>query len=233
MQQPRILLIEDERGLVQSVTWHLHREGFDVTAAFDGQEGFQQACTLLPDLILLDLMLPTMDGLEVCRKLRAGETTKWVPIIMITARSDETDQVVGYSMGADDYVTKPFSNKVLVQRIKAVLRRVNRGTESNDDVIEHLGVCVDRVRHKITVDKRELVLTPTEFRLLEMLIRQPGRAFTRIQIMSGMSGEGAIVLERTVDVHVKTLRQKMEDDDDDPQYIQTIRGVGYRFKGDR
>lgn len=230
MPKPRILFIEDERPLVQAVTWHLNREGFEVTAVHDGHEGLQRARTLLPDLILLDLMMPGMNGLEVCRELRGGDTTRRVPVIMITAKTEEVDQVVGYSMGADDYVPKPFSNKILVQRIKAVLRRTGRGTETKDDIVEHLGVRIDRIRHKITVDKRDLDLTPTEFRLLEIMLRQPGRAFSRSQLMDGAIGESAIVLERTIDVHVKSLRQKMGDDGDNPQYIETVRGVGYRFK---
>ena len=154
-------------------------------------------------------MLPGMSGLDVCRELRAGERTRDIPIIMLTARAEETDQVVGFSMGADDYVTKPFSTKVLLQRIKALQRRAE-GPGEPGDVIEHLGVRIDRVRHRATVGRRaELDLTPTEFRLLECLLRQPGRAFTRHQLMDAAIGEGAIVLERTIDVHVKTLRQKL------------------------
>src|SRR5947208_3356739 len=177
----------------------------------------------LPDLILLGLMLPTMDGLEVCRELRAGERTRSVPILMLTAKSEETDQVVGFSMGADDYVTKPFSVKVLLQRVKALQRRVESAAEPGD-VVEHLGVRIDRVRHLATVDGAKLDLTPTEFRLLECLLRQPGRAFTRPQLMDVAIGE-QIVLERTIDVHIKTLRKKLGGES---EYIETVRGVGYR-----
>src|SRR5215211_7854613 len=160
MPQPRILIIEDEKGLVQSLTWYFTREGYETVAVADGAEGLRKAQTLLPDLILLDLMLPTMGGLDVCRELRAGERTRPVPIIMLTARAEETDQVVGFSMGADDYVTKPFSPKVLLQRIKALLRRIEGGTDAGD-VIEHLGVRLDRVRHSASVHGRDLELTPT------------------------------------------------------------------------
>ena len=230
MPQPRILLIEDEKGLVQSLTWYFNREGYETTAVADGADGLRKAQTLLPDLILLDLMLPGMGGLDVCRELRAGEKTRTIPIIIITARSEETDEVIGLSMGADDYVTKPFSNKVLLQRIKAILRRSETARE-NTDVTEHLGVKVDRMRHAVTVGDRRLDLTPTEFRLLEALIRQPGRAFTRHQLMDAAIGEGSIVLERTIDVHVKTLRKKMgEIRAEAGELIETVRGVGYRFR---
>jgi two-component system, OmpR family, phosphate regulon response regulator PhoB len=226
MAKPRILIIEDERGLTEVLSYNLQREGYDTVVAHDGQEGLRKAQMQLPDLIILDLMLPTLDGLEVCRELRAGERTRHVPILMLTARAEETDQVVGFSMGADDYVTKPFSVKVLLQRVKALQRRVEAGTDPGD-VIEHLGVRIDRVRHQATVDGKELELTPTEFRLLECLLRQPGRAFTRPQLMDVAIGEGAIVLERTIDVHVKTLRRKLGAAG---EYIETVRGVGYRFR---
>src|SRR5437899_820311 len=170
MAQPRILIIEDERGLTDVLTYNLEREGYEVSVAHDGQEGLRKAQMQLPDLILLDLMLPTLDGLEVCRELRAGERTRQVPILMLTAKSEETDQVVGFSLGADDYVTKPFSVKVLLQRIKALQRRVEANVEPGD-LIEHLGVRIDRVRHLATVNNEKLDLTPTEFRLLECLLR--------------------------------------------------------------
>jgi two-component system phosphate regulon response regulator PhoB len=196
----RILVIEDERDLTQVLTYNLQKEGYETTVAHDGQEGLRKAQTLLPDLIILDLMLPALTGTEVLRELKAGERTREIPVIILTAKSEETDQVVGFSMGCDDYVTKPFSVKVLLQRIKALQRRFDGG--------------------------RELDLTPTEFRLLECMLRQPGRAFTRHQLMDAAIGEGAIVLERTIDVHIKTLRKKLGAND----LIETVRGVGYRFR---
>jgi two-component system phosphate regulon response regulator PhoB len=223
--RPRILIIEDERALTKVLSYNLEREGYEVTVAHDGQEGLRKAQTLLPDLILLDLMLPVLGGLDVCRELRAGEHTRDIPIIMLTAKAEETDQIVGFSMGADDYVTKPFSIKVLLQRIKALQRRVDAGAEPAE-MVEHLGVRIDRVRHRATYQDREVDLTPTEFRLLECLLRQPGRAFTRHQLMDAAIGEGAIVLERTIDVHIKTLRRKIGVLD----LIETVRGVGYRFR---
>jgi two-component system, OmpR family, phosphate regulon response regulator PhoB len=230
MPQPRILIIEDEKGLVQSLTWYFQREGYETIAVGDGADGLRKAQTLLPDLILLDLMLPGMGGLDVCRELRAGEKTRQIPIIMITARAEETDQVEGFAKGADDYVTKPFSNKVLLQRVKALLRRAEAVPDATD-ITEHLGVKVDRMRHQVSADGRRVDLTPTEFRLLDCLIRQPGRAFTRHQLMDAAIGEGSIVLERTIDVHVKTLRKKLGDGKaSGPERIETVRGVGYRFR---
>jgi two-component system phosphate regulon response regulator PhoB len=226
MTRPRILIIEDERALTDVLTYNLQREGYETIVANEGQEGLRKAQTLLPDLILLDLMLPVMNGLEVCRELRAGERTRTIPIVMLTAKAEETDQVVGFSLGADDYVTKPFSVKVLLERLKALQRR-HEGEPESAAVIEHLGVCIDRVRHRATVEDREMDLTPTEFRLLECLIRQPGRAFTRPQLMDAAIGDQAIVLERTIDVHIKGLRRKLGAAG---EYIETVRGVGYRFR---
>lgn len=221
----RILIIEDERDLTELLVYNLQREGYETIVAHDGQEGLRKAQTLLPDLILLDVMLPALSGFDVCRELRAGERTREIPIIILSAKSEETDQVVGFSLGADDYVTKPFHVKVLLQRIKALQRRYEGGTEPSD-VIEHLGVRIDRVRYRAFSNGRELELTPTEFRLLECMLRQPGRAFTRHQLMDASIGEGAIVLERTIDVHVKTLRKKLGTEG----LIETVRGVGYRFR---
>jgi two-component system phosphate regulon response regulator PhoB len=224
----RVLVIEDERDLVDGLVYNLQREGYDTIASYDGQEGLRKAQTLLPDLILLDLMLPGLSGTEILRELRAGERTREIPVIILTAKSEETDQMVGFTLGADDYVTKPFSPKVLMQRIKALQRRLE-GSTAPVDLIEYLGVRIDRVRHRAYADDRELELTPTEFRLLECLLRQPGRAFTRHQLMDAAIGEGAIVLERTIDVHIKTLRKKLGTAD----LIETVRGVGYRFRESR
>ena len=221
----RVLVIEDERGLTEVLSYNLQREGYETIVAHDGQEGLRKAQTLLPDLILLDLMLPVLNGLEVCRELKAGERTRDIPILMLTAKTEETDQVVGFSLGADDYVTKPFGVKALMARIKALQRR-REGANDPSTVVEHLGVRIDRVRHRAYAEGRELDLTPTEFRLLECLLRQPGRAFTRHQLMDAAIGEGAIVLERTIDVHIKTLRRKLGVAD----LIETVRGVGYRFR---
>jgi two-component system phosphate regulon response regulator PhoB len=223
--QPRVLIVEDERALTKVLVYNLEREGYECIVAHDGQEGLRKAQVLLPDLVILDLMLPGMNGLDVCRELRAGERTREIPIIMLTAKAEETDQVVGFSLGADDYVTKPFSVKVLLQRIKALQRRLE-GAAETADIVEHLGVRIDRAKHRASVHGKPIELTPTEFRLLDCLLRQPGRAFTRHHLMDAAIGEGAVVLERTIDVHIKTLRRKLGD----PDLIQTVRGVGYRFR---
>jgi two-component system, OmpR family, phosphate regulon response regulator PhoB len=223
----RVLVIEDERDLVEGLVYNLKREGYDALVAHDGQEGLRKAQTLLPDLILLDIMLPTLPGTDVLRELRKGERTKDIPVIIRSARAEEMDQVVGFSLGADDYVPKPFSPRVLMQKIKALRRRVEGAGEATD-VIECHGVRIDRVRHRAYADGRELELTPTEFRLLECLLRQPGRAFSRHQLMDAAIGD-TVVLERTIDVHIKTLRKKLGDAD----LIETVRGVGYRFREER
>jgi len=203
----KVLVIEDEKALVDALVYNLDREGYEVTVAHEGQDGLRKA-QAIPDIILLDIMLPGINGIEILRELRGNEKTKSIPVIVVSAKSEETDQVVGFSMGADDYVTKPFSVKILLQRIKALQRRSEvSADESTVELIEHKQVKVDMVRHKAFVLDQELDLTPTEFRLLECLLRSPGRAFSRQHLMDSAIGEGAIVLERTIDVHIKTLRK--------------------------
>ena len=226
MSRPRILIIEDERDLTDVLSYNLQREGYEPITLHDGREGLRKAQTLLPDLILLDIMLPSLSGLEVCRELRAGEKTRGIPIIMLTAKAEETDQIVGFSLGADDYVTKPFSVKVLLQRIKVLLRRRDQPPDTAA-VVEHLHVRLDRARHQVTVEGKPIDLTPTEFRLLECLLRQPGRVFSRPQLMDTAIGQGSIVLERTIDVHIKSLRKKLGKAGD---WVETVRGIGYRFR---
>ena len=227
MAKSKILVVEDERALVEVLAYNLEREGFEVLVATDGQDGLRQAQVRLPDLVVLDLMLPIKGGLDVCRELRQGSRTREIPIIMVTAKAEESDQLVGFATGADDYVTKPYSMKVLVERIKKELRRRQLQDEPNSaSVYESQGVVVDRHRHRALYRDEELPLTPTEFRLLETLLRQAGRAFTRHELMDSAIGEDAIVLERTIDVHVKSLRKKLGEAAD---LIETVRGVGYRF----
>ena len=207
------------------------REGFEVLTAYDGLDGLRQAQLKLPELIVLDLMLPVRAGLDVCKELRAGSQTRDIPIIMVTAKAEETDELVGFAVGADDYVTKPYRQKVLIERIKKELRRRQTRDESPaESVIECQGVVIDRHRHRALLEGEELALTPTEFRLLESMLRQPGRAFTRYDLMASAIGEDAVVLERTIDVHIKSLRKKLGDSAD---LIETVRGVGYRFREER
>ena len=226
MSQQTILIIEDERPIAELLAYNLKREGFEVSTAGDGQEGLRRAATQLPDLVILDLMLPVIEGLEVCRQLRGSARTRDIPILMLTARGEEVDEIVGFQLGADDYVTKPFKLKPLIQRIKALLRRKQTPDPVGDTVSCH-GLEIDRADHRATVDGVELKLTPTEFKLLWALIRQPGRAFNRQELMEACMGDDSLVLERTIDVHVKSLRQKIGDK---AEFIETVRGVGYRFR---
>ena len=226
MGKKRILIVEDDQSLAEIVGYNISQAGFEVITARDGMEGLHQAQAKNPDLIILDLMLPVMDGLEVCRRLRSDPATSDLLVLMLTAKSEETDEVVGFNVGADDYVTKPFSVKVLLERMKALLRR--RETKSDDrDVITSQGITVDGRRHKVIIDDVRLELTPSEFRLLNAMIRQPGRAFSRDELIDAALGENTIVLERTIDVHIRALRKKMGAQAD---VIETVRGVGYRFR---
>lgn len=222
----KILIVEDDRSLSDVLAYNLKQQGYDVLAAYDGQDGLDQARLKLPDLILLDVMLPVLDGHEVCRRLRADSTTKDAMIIMLTARSEESDQIVGFSLGADDYVTKPFKVKVLIERIKALWRRT-RSEPTGDDIVASQGVTLDRVRHQVTIHDKPVHLTRSEFRLLETLLRQPGRVFKRSELIDAALGEDTIVLERTIDVHIRALRRKMGKSS---SLIETVRGVGYRFR---
>jgi two-component system phosphate regulon response regulator PhoB len=226
MSSPHILIIEDERDLVDLLDYNLRGEGYETSTAGDGNEGLRKAEMQLPDLIILDLMLPGPSGLEVCRRLREGKQTRTIPVLMLTAKAEEIDQVVGFSVGADDYVTKPFSMRVLLQRVKVLLRRAETPGEPEEE-LEHNGVRIDRVRHEASAGGQVLDLTPTEYRLLECLLRQPGRAFTRVQLVSLAIGPNVIVSERTIDAHIKFLRSKLGKHG---ALVETVRGVGYRFR---
>lgn len=229
MAKQTILIIEDERSLVEALTYSLQKEGFEVIAASDGQEGLNRAQVSLPDLIILDLMLPVMEGLQVCRQLRSNSKTQDIRILMLTARGEEVDEIVGFNMGADDYVTKPFKTKALIHRIKAMLRRSQTTTDATE-LVSVQGIEIDRLNHLVRSDNKELQLTPTEFRVLWTLARQPGRPFSRHELMDTCRGEDANALERTIDVHIRSLRQKLDDKSD---LVETVRGVGYRFKPDQ
>lgn len=222
-----ILVIEDERSISDALVYNLEKEGYEVATAYDGAEGVRKAQAILPDLILLDLMLPIMDGVQVCRTIRSDQKTSAIKIIMLTAKGEEVDEIVGFSMGADDYVTKPFKIKPLVSRVKARLREPTVTEQGGQDQVRCQGIVVDRLNHRAQLDGEELVLTPTEFRLLWSLVRQSGRPFRRNELMDTCRGEDANALERTIDVHVRSLRQKLGGKAD---LIETVRGVGYRLK---
>jgi len=226
MTKAQILIVEDDRSLAEVLEYNLRQDGYQTAVANDGQDGLRQARLKSPDLVLLDLMLPMVDGLEVCRRLRADPVTRNMLVLMLTAKSEETDEVVGFSVGTDDYVAKPFSVKVLLERIRALLRR-REGTDSNDSILVSQGMMVDRERHRVTIEDRPLDLTPSEFGLLEALIRQPGRVFSRSELIDAALGGDSLVLERTIDVHVRSLRKKLGQH---AVLVETVRGIGYRFR---
>jgi two-component system phosphate regulon response regulator PhoB len=223
--QPTILVIEDEQSIADVVIYNLQKEGFSVHWERDGRSGLHRAQTLIPDLVVLDLMLPGIDGLQICRLLKADPKTKIVPVMMLTARGAETDEIVGFNMGADDYVTKPFRVQPLIHRIKALLRRSDV-TEVGKTVLTLHGIEIDRTNHTVKYKDAELEVTPTEFRMLWTMMSQPGRPFSRNELMETSRGEDANSLERTIDVHVRALRKKLGDT---PDLIETVRGIGYRF----
>jgi two-component system phosphate regulon response regulator PhoB len=228
MTRETILVIEDERDIVELIRYNLQREGFQVKAAYDGETGLHSVQRDLPDLILLDLMLPKLDGLEVCKRVKENERTAHIPIVMVTAKSEESDIVVGLSLGADDYITKPFSPGVLVARVKAVLRRMEMRETGEQKVVKVSDdFVIDAVRYEILIDGKPVKVTKTEFNLLKFMAERPGRALTRNQLLDGAIGFDAFVSDRNIDVHVAALRKKLKKH---AHKITTIRGVGYRFE---
>jgi two-component system phosphate regulon response regulator PhoB len=225
MSKASVLIIEDDRSLADVVAYNLRQEGYTVWVAHDGQDGITQAKHHRPDCILLDLMLPVVDGLDVCRRLRADKTTKKSRILMLTAKAEESDQLVGFTLGADDYVTKPFSVKILLERVKSLCRR--DADDEPEDLIATQGLMIDPVRYVVQVDQRPLQLTRSEFRLLETLASSPGRVFSRSELLDAVLDDGTIVMERTIDVHIRAIRRKLEDRAD---LVETVRGVGYRIR---
>ncbi len=222
----RILLVDDEARLVRLVRGYLEQDGYEVAAAGDGRAALLVSREFEPDLIILDLMMPEMDGWEFMRHLRRERDT---PVIMLTARVDENDRIAGLEMGADDYLTKPFSPRELTARVRAVLRRAKPGEAGPAERLRAAGLEVEPDAHIVRRDGRALDLTPMEFDLLLTLMRNPGRAFSRLELLERTQGLAYDGYERTVDVHVKNLRKKIEDDPAHPQYILTVFGVGYRL----
>lgn len=223
----RILIIEDEESYRDALAFMLQKEGFDVAAAADGVEGLAEFDKHGADLVLLDLMMPGMPGLEVCKQLRAQSN---VAIVMVTARDSEVDKVVGLELGADDYVTKPFSHRELVARIRAVLRR-GQEQELVPDVVEAGGVRIDVERHQVYVDGKEVRFALREFDLLELLLRNPGRVLTRGQLIDRIWGSDYVGDTKTLDVHIKRLRSKIEHNPSKPERLITVRGLGYKYEG--
>ena len=226
----KILIVDDEKDIVDLVAYNLEKEGYETLKALDGEKALQLVRTKTPDLVVLDLMLPGIQGLEVCKRIRKVPETAAIPIIMLTAKGEEIDKVLGLEIGADDYITKPFSVKELLARVKAVLRRSEaRGAADQEEVFEFRGLRIDFKSYEVTVDGRTISLSPTEFRLLRFLSRNPGRVYSREQILDRVWGDDAFVEPRTVDVHVRRLRSQIEKDLSSPNYIVTVRGAGYKF----
>jgi two-component system, OmpR family, response regulator RegX3 len=224
--QPRILVVEDEASLADSVRYNLEREGFSVSVASDGRSGLERFRKESPALVILDLMLPELSGLDVCRAIRAESD---VPIIIVTAKDSEADKVTGLELGADDYVTKPFSVRELISRVRANLRRVASGDADVGDVVRGGPVEIDAARHEVRVGGENVAFPPKEFELLETLVRRKGRLLTRDYLIEEVWGADYFGDTKTLDVHVKRIRQKIESDPHHPEFLVTVRGLGYKF----
>jgi DNA-binding response OmpR family regulator len=225
-----ILVVEDEEAIAEAVRVRLASEGFEVRVAGDGPDALRLAGEERPDLVVLDLMLPGMDGLEVCREL---QRESWVPVLMLTARADEADKVAGLAVGADDYMTKPFSLRELTARVRAILRRMERMRQVQDgEPLERFDLLIDTARRRVTKNDEEVVLTPLEFEILATLARQPGVVMGRDDLMDSVWGYRDYAGGRVVDSHVARIRRKLGDDAAEPSYIRTIHGVGYAFRED-
>jgi DNA-binding response OmpR family regulator len=228
-QRPTVLLVDDEESVQKVLTYPLEREGYRVVQARDGEEALELYRAEPVDLVVLDLMLPRVDGLAVCRSLREARST--VPIIMLTARGDEGDKVLGLELGADDYITKPFSIREFMSRVRALLRRAQLPPQTvGDQVLEADGLRIDAARRAVTLDGEQVELTYLEFELLRMLAASPGRVFTRKALLDELWGGSDYRDPRTIDVHVRHLREKIERDPGEPEFIFTVRGAGYRFR---
>lgn len=227
MAKEHILVVEDEEDILELLRYNLNKEGYGVTGVLSGEEALRAARSTPPNLIVLDLMLPGMDGLTVCRELKMDAKTREVPIIILTAKGEEADIVAGLELGADDYVIKPFSPRVLLARLRAVLRRRQAAPAAATDFLKIHDMTIHPGRHEVLVQGRPVELTSTEFRLLHFLARRPGWVFTRAQIVQGVQGEDYAVSDRAVDVQIVGLRKKLGAAG---EYIETVRGVGYRLK---
>ena len=222
--KPRILLVEDDANLVELVTYNLEKEGFDVATTGDGEDALVLAAEHRPDLVILDWMIANLSGIEVCRRLRRSPATASLPIVMLTARAEEADRIRGLETGADDYITKPFSPRELVARVRAVLRRLRPALSGGN--LDYAGIVMDTSAHRVTRDGSGIALGPTEFRLLRHFLEHPGRVFSREQLLDAVWGRDVYVEQRTVDVHIRRLR-KAVNGDDLPDVIRTVRSAGY------
>ncbi|HOP46321.1 MAG TPA: response regulator [Desulfobacteraceae bacterium] len=226
----RILVVDDEKDLVDLISYNLEKEGFETLKAYNGESALRLVQSQKPDLVILDLMLPGIQGMEVCKLIRKNPDISSLPIIMVTAKNDEFDKILGLEMGADDYITKPFSVRELLARVRAVLRRFQTAKEQEQkETFGFKGLLIDFASHIVSIDGINVDLSPTEFRILSFLTKRPGRVYTRDQILDNVWGNDAFVEQRTVDVHIKRLRSQLEKDASNPRYILTVRGVGYKF----
>jgi len=223
----KVLIVEDDKKTASLIKLYLEREGFQTTIAYDGRQALELAERYQPTFVILDLMLPVLDGWEVCRRLRQSSD---VPILMLTARGEEVDRVSGLTLGADDYVVKPFSPRELVARVKAILRRGRPEAPGQEKVLSFEELTLDLEKHRVTLEGRSVLLTPHEFKLLQTLTAAPGKVFTREELLDRLYPRNeATVIGRVVDVHLGKLRQKIEKDPSNPRYILTVRGIGYQF----
>jgi len=228
MKQARILVVDDEPDLVELLRHHLQREHYEVVVASDGEAALAEARRRIPDLVVLDLMLPGIDGLEVCRRMRSDTRTQHIPIVMLTAKGEETDAVIGLAQGADDYVRKPFGIKEFLARVATRLRAAElKSSHEGPKVLRWGDLVIDSIKHEVTLEERPIALTVTEFKLLRHLVLNKGRAFTRNELLNAVMGADVYVIDRNVDVHVATLRKKLGSCG---QHLLTIRGLGYKFR---
>jgi two-component system phosphate regulon response regulator PhoB len=227
LAKARILVVEDEKDIAELLRINLSKEGYEVELSTSGEDGLTKARELLPDLVILDIMLPGIDGMEVCNHLKQNSKTRHVPVIMLTARADEADIVSGLEVGADDYLTKPFSPKVLIAHIRALLRRLKQPASDGQGAVEAGGLVIDQDRFEVTAGGEPVSLTLTEFRLLLTLARRPGWVFSRWQLVDEIRGQDAVITDRAIDVQIAGLRKKLGRFG---QLIETVRGVGYRFR---
>jgi two-component system phosphate regulon response regulator PhoB len=227
MTKEKILIVDDEEDILELVRYNLSREGYKIFCAVSGEEGLRIAMAEMPDLIVLDLMLPGLDGLDVTRRLKADDSTRKIPIVMLTAKGEESDIVTGLELGAEDYMTKPFSPRVLVARVKAVLRRDIKDAPEEKDALRIHEITIHPGRHEVLINDKPVQLTFTEFGILNFLVRRPGWVFTRNQIVDAVRGDDYYVTDRSVDVQIVGLRKKLGKAG---KYIETVRGVGYRLK---
>ncbi len=227
MAKENVLVIEDDEDIQELVSYNLTKEGYQTTCVGTGEEGLKTVKSKLPNLVVLDLMLPGIDGLEICKLIKADPKTQHIPIVMLTAKGEESDVVTGLELGAEDYITKPFSPKVLVARIRTILRRKSKPTTSDDAAVGIHELTIHPGRHEVVAKGKSIELTYTEFKILHLLARRPGWVFTRYQIVNDIRGDDVLVTDRSVDVQIVGLRRKLGPYG---KYIETVRGVGYRFK---